>query len=156
LKLAQSFVADNPPPSLVNRIADTFRKTDGNLRQVIRTMLTAPEFWSEGAYRAKVKTPFEMIVSAIRATNADVQSAFVLATELQRLGEPLYRKVEPTGYSSANAEWVSSAGLLERMNFALAFAHNRVSGVKVDMLQWQTLTRKDPIELARFASSAMR
>ncbi|MBV9403814.1 MAG: DUF1800 domain-containing protein [Acidobacteriaceae bacterium] len=149
LKLAKRFVADDPPPSLVNRMAETFRKKDGDLRELMRTMLSSPEFWSEGAYRAKVKTPFEMVVSALRATDADVTSAFVLVNELQRLGEPLYRKIEPTGYSSANAEWVSSAGLLDRMNFALALAHNRVPGVKVDVAKWQTLTERDPILLAR-------
>jgi uncharacterized protein (DUF1800 family) len=96
-------------------------------------MITSPEFWSQGAYQAKIKTPFEMVVSALRATDADVSSAFVLSNELQKLGEPLYRKIEPTGYSSANADWVSSAGLLERMNFALALAHNRVPGVVVNL-----------------------
>ena len=95
-------------------------RSDGDLREVMRSMLTSPEFWSQGAYQVKVKSPFEMIVSAVRATDADVQSSFLLAIEIQRLGEPLYRKIEPTGYSSANAEWVSSAGLLDRMNFALA------------------------------------
>ena len=149
LRLAQRFVADDPPPSLVNQMAETFRKTDGDLREVTRTMLSAPEFWSEGAYRAKLKPPFEMVVSALRATDADVESAFLLSAELQRLGEPLYRKVEPTGYTSANAEWVSSAGLLERMNFGLALAHNRVPGVKVDTLQWQAMAAGDPMELAR-------
>ncbi len=149
LKLAKRFVADDPPPSLVNRMAETFTKTDGDLREVMRTMLASPEFWSQGAYNAKVKTPFEMIVSAVRATNADVTSAFLLVNQLQKLGEPLYRKIEPTGYSSANAEWVSSAGLLDRMNFALALAHNRVPGVTVDITQWQTLTERDPMELAR-------
>jgi uncharacterized protein (DUF1800 family) len=133
LKLAQHFVADDPPPSLVTCIAETFKKSDGDLRQVIRVMITSPEFWSQGAYQAKIKTPFEMVVSALRATDADVSSAFVLSNELQKLGEPLYRKIEPTGYSSANADWVSSAGLLERMNFALALAHNRVPGVVVNL-----------------------
>lgn len=149
LKLAQRFVADDPPPSLVNRMAKNFLQTGGDLRQLLQTMLTSPEFWSEGAYHAKVKTPFEMVVSAVRATNADVSSAFLLANELQKLGEPLYRKIEPTGYSSANSEWVSSAALLGRMNFALALAHNRVGGVKVDTASWQTEAQRDPIELAR-------
>ena len=149
LKLAKRFVADDPPPSLVNRMAQTFTETDGDLRAVMQTMLSSPEFWSEGAYHAKVKTPFEMIVSAMRATNADVTSAFLLGNELQKLGEPLYRKIEPTGYSSSNAEWVSSAGLLDRMNFALALAHNRVPGVKVNVEGWQTITQRDPMELAR-------
>lgn len=149
LKLARRFVADDPPPSLVDRMAQTFSQTDGDLRAVMQTMLSSPEFWSEGAYHAKVKTPFEMIVSAMRATNADVTSAFLLGNELQKLGEPLYRKVEPTGYSSANAEWVSSAALLDRMNFALALAHNRVPGVKVNIEEWQPIAQKDPMELAR-------
>ena len=150
LKLAKRFVADNPPPSLVNRMAETFMQSDGDIRQVMRTMLTSPEFWSRGAYQAKVKTPFEMIVSAVRATNADVQSSFLLANEIQRLGEPLYRKIEPTGYSAANSEWISSAALLDRMNFALALAHNRVPGITVDTAQWQALSQRDPMDLARY------
>jgi uncharacterized protein (DUF1800 family) len=149
LQLAKRFVSDDPPPSLVNRMATTFLKTDGDLREVTDVMITSPEFWSEGAYRAKLKTPFEMVVSAVRATNADVTSAFLLAQELNRLGEPLYRKIEPTGYANANTEWVSSAGLLDRMNFALALAHNRVPGIRVDVAQWQTITDRNPMELAR-------
>jgi uncharacterized protein (DUF1800 family) len=150
LKLARRFVADDPPPSLVKRMAETFEKTGGDIRELMRTMLSSPEFWSQGAYEAKVKSPFEMIVSAVRATDADVTSAFPLGNEIQRLGEPLYRKIEPTGYSSANAEWVSSAALLDRMNFALALAHNRVPGVKVDMDRWAAMTSRDPMELARY------
>ena len=149
LKLAKRFVADDPPPSLVNRMAETFLKSDGDLRAVMTTMVASPEFWSEGAYRAKVKTPLEMVVSALRATNADVTSAFPVANELQKLGEPLYRKVEPTGYSSANAEWVSSAGLLDRMNFGLALAHNKVPGITVDVDDWQKVAQNDPMSLAQ-------
>jgi len=139
LKLAQRFVADDPPPSLVNRMAETFLKTHGDLRQVMRIMLDSGEFWSEGAYRAKVKTPLEIVASAARATGAQIDSADALAREVQRLGEPLYRKVEPTGYSTASADWVSSAGLLERMNFAVALAHNRVPGVTVSAADWERL-----------------
>ncbi len=128
-KLAVRFVADNPPRKLIDRMASTFTKTDGDLRAVVKTMLVSKEFWSEGAFRAKVKTPLEMVVSAVRATNADVEYAFPLANQVAQLGEPLYRKLEPTGYSSANAEWVNSASLLGRMNFALALAQKRISGV---------------------------
>ena len=149
LRLAQRFVADDPPPALVDRMAKTFLETDGDLRKVVQTMLLAREFWSEGAYQAKVKDPFEMVVSAVRATNADVTSAFLLINAIRKLGEPLYQKMEPTGYSSANAEWVDSASLLARMNFALALASNHVPGVKVDEDAWQTIVRKDPIDLAR-------
>ena len=131
-KLAQKFVADDPPPALIDRMAKTFHDSEGDIRAVMSTMLDSKEFFSEGAFRAKVKTPLELIVSAVRATNAQVDFAIPLATQIAQLGQPLYRKVEPTGYSSANAEWVNSAALLARMNFALALVDNRVPGAKVD------------------------
>ena len=89
-KLARRFVSDTPPPALVDRAAARFRDTDGDLREVMRTILTSPEFLSPDAYRAKVKTPFEFVVSALRATGADVQDARPLVRELQQLGMPLY------------------------------------------------------------------
>jgi uncharacterized protein (DUF1800 family) len=131
-KLAQKFVADDPPPALIDRMAKTFHDTDGDIRAVMSAMLDSKEFFSEGAFRAKVKTPLELVVSAVRATNAQVDFAIPLATQIAQLGEPLYRKIEPTGYSSANAEWVNSAALLARMNFALALTANRLPGSKVD------------------------
>ena len=135
--LAKKFVADDPPPALIDRMAKTFHDTDGDIRAVMTTMLDSKEFFSEGAFRAKVKTPLELIVSAVRATDAQVDFAIPLATQIAQLGEPLYRKIEPTGYSSANAEWVNSAALLARMNFALALADNRVPGSKVDVSRFQ-------------------
>jgi len=131
LELAQKFVADNPPAALVDRMSRTFLKTHGDLREVMKAMLDAPEFWSQGARHAKVKTPFEVVVSAIRATNADVDDAFALSLAVGRLGEPIYRKLEPTGYSNVNSEWVNSSALLGRMNFAAALASNKVPGVHV-------------------------
>jgi uncharacterized protein (DUF1800 family) len=144
-KLAKRFVADDPPPALVDRMAKTFLDTDGDIREVMKTMLDSKEFFSAGAYHAKVKTPFEMIASAIRATGADVRYAFPLAQQIGQLGEPLYRKVEPTGYSSANAEWINSASLLGRMNFALALTQNKVPGVTVDATRFNS----DPARAAR-------
>jgi len=144
-KLAQRFVADEPPPALIERMAKTFTDTDGDIREVMKTMLNSKEFFSEGAFRAKVKTPFEMIASALRATDAQVDYALPLAQQIGTLGEPLYRKVEPTGYSSANAEWVSSASLLGRMNFAIQLTQNKVPGVKVDEAKWPD----DPAKAAR-------
>jgi len=131
-KLAEKFVADDPPSALIERMAKTFRETDGDIRAVMSAMLDSKEFFSEGAFRAKVKTPLEVIVSAVRATGAQVDFAIPLAMQIAQLGEPLYRKIEPTGYSSANAEWVNSAALLARMNFALALTANRVPGASVD------------------------
>jgi uncharacterized protein (DUF1800 family) len=130
-KLAMRFVADEPPASLVDRMAQTFLKTEGDLRAVMQTMLVSREFWSEGAYRAKLKSPFEMVVSAVRALNGDVDYAFPLVNQVAQLGQPLYRKQEPTGYSNSGQEWLNSGGLLARMNFALQLADNRVPGVIV-------------------------
>ncbi len=145
-KLAQRFVADNPPQALVDRMAKTFLDKDGSIREVLQTMLTSKEFWSQGAYRAKVKTPFEMVASAARALDAKVDDAFALANQVSQLGEPLYRKQEPTGYSNLNAEWVNSAALLARMNFALALAGNKIPGVKIDPKKFET---SDPTEIAK-------
>jgi len=144
-KLAQRFVSDNPPPELIARMAKTFQHSHGDIREVMKTMLNSKEFFSEGAYHAKVKTPLEMIASAVRATGAQVDYAFPLAQQIGQLGEPLYRKLEPTGYSSANAEWVSSASLLGRMNFALSLTQNKVQGVTVDAARYGD----DPVETAR-------
>ena len=144
-KLAQKFVADDPPPALIERMAKTFLDTDGDIRAVMAAMLDSKEFFSAGAFRAKVKTPLELIVSAVRATDAQVDFAIPLATQIAQLGEPLYRKIEPTGYSSANSEWVNSAALLARMNFALALADNRVPGSKVDASRFEN----NPAAVAR-------
>jgi uncharacterized protein (DUF1800 family) len=131
-ELAQRFVADDPPNSLVEQMAQTFLATGGDIREVMKTMLDSKEFWSQGAYRAKLKTPFEMVASSVRALGADVTDAWALANQVGTLGEPLYRKQEPTGYSNLNSEWVNSAALLNRMNFGLQLAKNGVAGVKVD------------------------
>ncbi|MEO7141931.1 MAG: DUF1800 domain-containing protein, partial [Bryobacteraceae bacterium] len=152
-KLAQRFVADNPPPVLVARMSKTFLATNGDLRQVMKAMLDSKEFWSAGAYHAKVKSPFEMIVSSVRALDADVDTAFPLVNQIAQLGEPLYRKQEPTGYSSANAEWINSAALLARMNFALALAQNRVQGVRVDATKLPAGSSDDPGRIANMLLS---
>ncbi len=144
-ELAQRFVADNPPESLVNKMAQTFLATNGSIREVMKTMLDSKEFWSEGAYRAKVKTPFEMVVSSARALDANVIDGWALANQVGTLGEPLYRKLEPTGYSNLGSEWVNSAALLGRMNFAFQLAQNHVESVKVDVSRFGD----DPNEVAK-------
>jgi uncharacterized protein (DUF1800 family) len=144
-KLAQRFVADNPPQVLIDRMAKTFLDSKGDIRAVMTTMLTSKEFLSQGAYQSKMKTPFEMIVSSIRATGAEVDYAFPLANRIAQLGQPLYRKLEPTGYSNANAEWINSAALLARMNFALDLTQNKVQGTKVDQARFN----EDPAHTAR-------
>ncbi len=134
-ELAIRFVADDPPQSLVERMAETFRKTDGDLRAVMKTMLESKEFFSQGAYRSKLKSPLEVVASAVRAVSGEVDYAFPLANQVAQLGQPLYRKQEPTGYSNSSQEWLNSGGLLARMNFALQLADNKVPGVKVDAKQ---------------------
>lgn len=131
-ELARRFVADDPPETLVNRMAATFLKKDGDLRAVLKTLFDSPEFWSRGAYRSKIKSPLEMVAGALRAVDARVDFAFGLNRRLTELGEPLYRKAEPTGYSNSGQEWLNSAGLLARMNFSLALVNNKVPGVTVD------------------------
>jgi uncharacterized protein (DUF1800 family) len=131
-KLAMRFVADDPPATLVNRLSDVFLKTDGDIRQVMAAMIDSKEFWSVGAYRSKVKSPFEMVASSVRAVNGSVDVAFPLVNQVAQLGEPLYRKLEPTGYPNSSAQWANSAGLMARMNFALQLASNKVPGVKVE------------------------
>jgi uncharacterized protein (DUF1800 family) len=123
-------VADAPPAALVDRMAQTFLKTGGDLREVMKTMLASKEFWSVDAYRTKMKSPLDLVVSAVRAEDGQVDYALNLANQVAQLGEPLYRKQEPTGYSNLGKEWVNTAGLLARMNFALQLADNRIPGVK--------------------------
>ena len=135
LKLVQRFVSDDPPPALVDRMAKTFQKTKGDIRDVLTTLFHSPEFWADGTYRAKVKTPLEFVASAVRATGADVDDAFPLTRQIANLGMPLYSAQPPTGYSMKADVWVSSAALLGRMNFALGMTSGKIRGVKVDAMQ---------------------
>jgi uncharacterized protein (DUF1800 family) len=131
-ELAQRFVADDPPQALIDRMARTFMKTDGDLRAVLQTMLTSREFMSEGAYQAKVKSPFEMVVSAVRAIGGETSDAFALVQKIADLGEPLYNKLDPNGYPNTGEAWLSTAGIMGRMNFSAALAFGLIPGVKVD------------------------
>jgi uncharacterized protein (DUF1800 family) len=131
-KLAMRFVSDDPPPALVDRMTKTFLKKDGDIREVLRTMFKSPEFWSPDAYRAKVKTPLEFVVSAVRASGAEVEDARALVGTLNNMGMMPYGMMPPTGYSMKADVWVNSSALLARMNFALALAAGKIRGVKVD------------------------
>jgi uncharacterized protein (DUF1800 family) len=131
-KLAQRFVSDTPPQPLVDAMAQTFLKSDGDIKAVMRTMLGAPEFWDRNQYRAKVKTPLEFAVSAIRATSAEITRTQSVADALNRMGMPLYGAQPPTGYSMRSESWVNSAALLSRMNFALGLGTGKLAGVRMD------------------------
>jgi uncharacterized protein (DUF1800 family) len=132
-KLARRFVSDTPPPALVDRMAKTFQKSDGDIREVLRTMIYSPEFWSRDAVRAKVKTPFELVVSSVRALGTDVDTPMPLVGWVERIGEPLYQCQPPTGYSDKAETWVNTGSLLNRLNFSLALAGNKVRGSRSDV-----------------------
>ena len=133
-KLTQRFVSDTPPQALVDRAAAAFIKTDGDLRAVVRLIVTSPEFFAPESYRAKVKTPFEFVVSALRATDADLQGATPIVRALAGLGMPPYLCQPPTGYDETAATWVSSGALVNRLNFAVAMSNGELRGVRLPAL----------------------
>ena len=132
-KLVRHFVSDNPPPALVDRVAATYKKSDGDIREMLKTIFFSKEFNSPEAYRVKIKRPFELVVSAIRTLGADTNGGPGTHQWIARMGEPLYGFQTPNGYSDAAESWVNTGGLLERMNFGLALAGNRVQGTKVNL-----------------------
>ncbi len=139
-KLARRFVSDDPPESLVARVAQTFQHTDGDVRAMLATIFSSPEFFSAEAYRAKIKTPLEYVASAVRAlggaltvTGTMRDGSMQLSEEVRRIGEPLYGAQAPTGYPDVAEVWVSPGALLARMNFSLALAQQRIPGVRADL-----------------------
>jgi len=132
-KLVRHFVSDTPPSSLVDRVAATFTKSDGDIRETLKAIFFSKEFNSTEAYRVKIKRPFELVVSAIRTLGADTNGGPGTHQWIARMGEPLYGFQTPNGYSDAAESWVNTGGLLERMNFGLALANNRVQGTTVSL-----------------------
>jgi uncharacterized protein (DUF1800 family) len=130
-KLAIRFVSDDPPQTLIDRMAKTYMSTGGDISAILRTLFHSPEFWAASDYRAKVKTPLEFVVSAVRASNADVENFQPLENALRQMGMQLYGCIPPTGYKWVASEWVSTGALVDRMNFALNLAANRLPGVRV-------------------------
>jgi uncharacterized protein (DUF1800 family) len=130
-KLAVRFVGDDPPQALVDRMAKTFLRSDGDISAVLNTLFHAQEFWAPDAYRAKVKTPQEYVVSAARATNATIDNMQPLTNALRDMGMPVYGAVPPTGYKWDASDWVSTGALVNRMNFALTLAANKLPGITI-------------------------
>jgi uncharacterized protein (DUF1800 family) len=137
--LARHFVSDNPPQVLVDRMSQTFMKSDGDLRAVMETMFRSPEFFSEGAWQARVKSPLEMAASTIRAMGGELTDAWPTLQRISEMGQALYGKLEPTGYPDVAETWLSATALIARMNFAAAVALGQVPGVSVDTSRWQGL-----------------
>jgi uncharacterized protein (DUF1800 family) len=131
-KLAVRFVSDDPPPALVDRMTQAYLKSDGDIKTVLRTMFEAQEFWAPATEHAKVKTPEEFVISAVRASGAQVNNSLALVAALDKLGMPLYGMQTPNGYSWKSEGWVSTGALVNRMNFALVLAGDMLPGVRTD------------------------
>jgi uncharacterized protein (DUF1800 family) len=131
-KLAVRFVSDDPPQAVVDRMAKKFMETNGDIRQVLLAMINSPEFWTRETYRAKVKTPQDFVVSAVRASGAEVTTPAALVAQIADLGMPIYGMQTPNGYSMKAEDWNNTGALVSRMNFALALSANKVPGVTVN------------------------
>jgi uncharacterized protein (DUF1800 family) len=132
-ELARHFVSDVPPQALVDRLTKEYESSGGDIRTVMKAMIYSPEFWSKQTYRAKVKTPFELVSSTARALDANLTISLPLTQWVGRMGEPLFLCQPPTGYSDKSETWVNTGALLNRLNFALAFANSRLAGTSVDL-----------------------
>jgi hypothetical protein len=145
-KLVRHFVSDNPPAALVDRVAATFLKSNGDIRETLRAIFFSPEFNSPEAYRAKVKRPFELAISAIRTLGGETNGGPGLHQWIARMGEPLYGFQTPNGYSDAAESWVNTGGLLERLNFGLTLASNRIPGTRVDLTRFLNSSSSDSLD----------
>ncbi len=131
-KLVRRFVADDPPASLVAKAAEVFRQSDGDIKSVVRAIVSTPDFYSPAAFRAKVKKPLEFVASALRIVDGETDGGLPLLRYLARMGEPLFLSQPPTGYPDAGPSWISPDTLLTRMNFVLDLTANRIPGTRVN------------------------
>jgi uncharacterized protein (DUF1800 family) len=131
-RLAERFVADNPPARLVERMADSFLSSGGEIATVLRTMVGSSEFWAEAFAAGKPRTPYEFAIAAIRAANGQVANARGISSALASMGMPIFNCVPPTGYSNRGVDWLNPSSQLYRMNFALDLGINAVAGVTTD------------------------
>jgi uncharacterized protein (DUF1800 family) len=143
-KLAIRFVGDDPPQPLVDRMAKSYMSSGGDISAVLKTLFKSREFWSQSDYRAKVKTPLEFVVSAARASNLNTDNFQPLVNALKDMGMPIYGAIPPTGYKWDASDWVSTGALVNRMNFALTLASNKLPGIAITWsapsMSWTTQT----------------
>ncbi len=145
-KLVRRFVSDTPPADLVARAAETFRKTDGDIREVVRTIITSPEFFSRAAYRSKVKSPFEVVVSALRALGAQPDATLKTAQTVATLGEPIYGHQAPNGWPETGDQWMNTGAILNRINFGVAIAAGKIPGVSPTTWKGAETLQSAPVE----------
>ncbi|HEY0658956.1 MAG TPA: DUF1800 domain-containing protein, partial [Pyrinomonadaceae bacterium] len=146
-KLAVKFVNDNPSEALVSRVAEAFLQSKGDIKTTLRALFTDREFFAAENYRAKIKTPFELTVSAIRTIRADTNGGAVQAM-LAKMGEPLYGYQAPTGYPDMAEDWVNTGALLERINFSVALASNRIPGTRVNLSNFEGRNKQEILDKA--------
>jgi hypothetical protein len=144
LKLARRFVSDSPSTALVQRAAHTFLATDGDIAAVVRTIITSPEFFSHSAFHTKVKSPFEVVVSAARAVGARPDTTARSAQLVAYLGEPIYGHQAPDGWPETGESWMNTGAILNRINFGIAVAANRLPGASLTELPWVDSIRSAP------------
>ena len=137
-KLATRFISDTPSKAIVDKAAARFTAARGDLREVVRTIVTSPEFVAADSYRTKVKTPLEFVASALRLTGAEIRTALPIARELRDMGMPLYMCQPPTGYDETSDTWVSAGALVSRMNFAVNLAKNEIRGTRLTLTEQET------------------
>jgi uncharacterized protein (DUF1800 family) len=147
-KLAVKFVNDKPSEELVNRVAKAFQRSNGDIKTTLRTLFNSPEFFAAENYRAKIKTPFELLVSSVRVLDAETNGGPAMVGLLRSMGEMLYGYQAPTGYPDTAADWVNTGALLQRMNFAVALASNRIPQTRVNLQQFEARNKKDVLENA--------
>lgn len=147
-KFAVRFVSDQPPTSLVDRLARTFERTGGDLGQLTRALVESPEFWATEARQAKIKSPFEVVISAVRTVGADVTDPRGIYDWVRRMGQPLYAYQAPTGFPDRASAWVNTGALLSRMNFGLQLATGQVPGVRLDLQSLAAGRRPDSLDEA--------
>jgi len=132
-KLARRFISDEPPQPVIDRAAAVFLKTDGSIRETLRAIITAPEFFSPKTYRAKMRSPFEYVAAALRALNAETDGDRPVLDAIGRMGQPVFGRITPDGYADRADQWLSSGAMIARFNFASALATNRLKGTKIDV-----------------------
>ncbi|MEP6704552.1 MAG: DUF1800 domain-containing protein, partial [Acidobacteriota bacterium] len=147
-KLAVKFVSDNPSEALVKRVAEAFSKSSGDIKTTLRALFTDKEFFAPENYRAKIKTPFEVVISSVRALGADTNGGPAMLAMLNKLGEVPYGYQAPTGYPDTAEDWVNTGALLERLNFAIAVASNRIPGTRVDLKSYASGDRSKILNTA--------
>ena len=147
-KLARRFVSDDPPAALVERIAEVYTRTHGDLRSMLRAVFESPEFWSRSALKAKVRSPLELVAGSVRALDASIDEPGALAKAVARIGEPLYAAQPPTGYPDVAQTWLSSGAMLARIDFGLRLANGQLPGVKLDLSRLEGDRAEDVLERA--------